>query len=83
MMCRKKCEEKKERKKEEMLGHERIRNGREKLKERQLINRKKTEIMLAKLKLVTKPSKEFNPCATLATKWTKLFPNKAEIPALP
>ena len=41
MMCRKKCEEKKERKKEEMLGHERIRNGREKLKERQLINRKK------------------------------------------
>jgi len=39
--------------------------------------------MLAKLKLVTKPSKEFNPCATLATKWTKLFPNKAEIPALP
>lgn len=31
--------------------------------------------MLAKLKLVTKPSREFNPRATLATKWTKLLPN--------
>jgi len=40
-MCRKKCEEKKERKKEEMLRHERIRNGREKVKEMRLFNKTK------------------------------------------
>lgn len=35
--------------------------------------------MLVKLKLVTKPSEEFNPCATLDIKWTKLLSNKAEL----
>lgn len=58
-MGRIKCEVYKERKKEGMLRHERIRNGREQVKERRLINR--TKLMLAILKLVTKPGKEFNP----------------------
>jgi hypothetical protein len=41
LMGRNKCEEKKGRKKEEILKHKRIRNVREKVKERRIINRTK------------------------------------------